>query len=701
MMDAMLPITGRGEFFSTTDFEGLQHGLHSAIVSVAAYRGAATAMVFNAGTHGAASLGYQAQFDSSDWSGHLLAFPLGPDGTLQTQEWDAAVILDGQHFDSERQILTFDATATPPVGRAFRWDALNSVQKALLSSNGTDTLGPARLEYLRGASAAAMAGTFRQRHHVLGDVVHATPFFVGSPAFPEKIGPGYAAFRQAHAQRTPMLLVGSNDGMLHIFAADTGKELLGYVPHAVFPHLQELTSPDYQHRFYVDGAPAAGDVEIDGQWRTVVVGGLGRGGRGYYALDITEPTRFDERQAANLVLWEFSSAQDADLGFTFSQPSLVRMANGKWAAVFGNGYNNTGSGQAVLFIVFLENGRRGQWRPGVDYIKLDTGVGSPDTPNGLATPAVIDIYDSQGHGFGDFIADFIVAGDLQGNLWKFDVRSPQPADWGVAYRQGVTPAPLFQARDRQGRVQPMTTRPAVGAHPRDPASFIVYVGTGKYLESTDNTVTTTETQSVYGIADQPPTAVVPLHRNQLVAQTILATTASAAGNVRVVCQHQVDFATTPGGSEGNSSPPMTTPGWLLDLPEAGERQVSDPILRQGRLIFTTFIPNVQPCGSGGSGWLMELHALSGGRIGTPTFDLNNDKTFDAQDMVRLTVDDSQPALPPSGVHSPQGVLPSPAILASGKMELKYSSALTGGVMVMGENPAPGSVGRQAWQQIYQ
>lgn len=677
----------RGLFFSATDPVGLAAGLQKVLSNVVARTSAAASVALSAGTRQANSRVYQARFDSSDWSGQLLSFPVAADGTLGAPEWDAATVLDGQDPDTGRVILTYDATATPPVGRPFRWASLNPSQQALLSSSGTDTLGARRLDYVRGSKKVAPTGTFRARRHVLGDVIHSEPFFVGAPFLPEHVGGNYETFRSAMQNRPPLVVVGGNDGMLHIFDARTGAELLGYVPNALFGRLQELTAPQYQHRFYVDGSPTAGDVVLAGQWRTVVVGGLRSGGRGYYALDITEPSAFDEKNAANLVLWEFTSAQDPDLGFTFSQPSLVRMANGKWAAVFGNGYNNPGSGRAALFIVFLEGGRHGTWQQGLDYIKIDTGVGSLTTPNGLATPAVIDLPDRQGHGFGDVTADFIVAGDLQGNMWKFDVRDANPAQWRVAYGSAARPLPLFQARDADGKGQPITARPEVGAHPLEAQSFMVYFGTGKYLEPADNAVIGVTPQSFYGVSDQPLNGAAPYDRNRLTVQTIVATTTVGASQVRVVSDHTVNLA--------------TTSGWVLDLPLPGERQVSDAVLRNGRIIFTTLVPNEQPCSFGGTSWIMELDALSGARLAFPPFDLNKDGSFDQQDMASIASGGQNRLTPPSGLESSQGILPRPTTAVAGGTERQYHSGSAGGVMVTTENPGPGAVGRQAWQQIYQ
>ena len=268
-----------------------------------------------------------------------------------------------------------------------------------------------------------------------------------------------------------MVIVGGNDGFLHLFNAapaspQAGREILAYLPNAVFSQVKELTSPTYTHRYYVDGSPTAGDVFMDttGSWETIVVGGLRGGGKGYFALKITNPTVLNESNADEVVLWEFTDSDDpsGDLGFTFSQPSLVRLRDSsapsghRWAAVFGNGYNSLNS-SAALYMVFIEGGLDGVWTAGTDYIKLVVPTSVPTTPNGMATPAPVDLD-------GDFTADYIVVGDLQGNLWVFDVTSDTPSNWSSSYGTG-TALPLFTATNDSGVRQSITSRPEVGPPP--------------------------------------------------------------------------------------------------------------------------------------------------------------------------------------------------------------------------------------------
>lgn len=675
---------GRGVFINATNPDELSEALKKALSSIAIRTGSAASVALNSGSHNANSRVYQARFHSGGWSGQLLSFPIDADGTPQQPEWDAGAEINTQHYDTDRTIITYNPTTKQ--GIPFRWNDLSPGQQALLHTNMNginDGNGQARLNYLRGSAADEGTGNnYRPRTSRLGDLINSDPFFVGIPSFPDKLGNGYRDFRTTYSSRTPVVYVGSNDGMLHGFDAVTGQEKLAFIPNAVFAKLNQLTALDYQHRYYVDGSPTVGDAFAafgsrcpagSSCWRSVLVSGMRKGAQAVFALDVTDPATFTESQANKRVLWEFTDANDADLGFTYSQPSIVKMANGQWAAVFGNGYNNSvadghasTTGHAVLYILFFEKGLDGTWTPGTDYLKLDTGVGDPITPNGLATAAAVD-FD------GDFVVDYVYAGDLRGNLWRFDVRDPIPANWS-------SPVLLFTATAGTGEPQPITSRPEVGLHPDDDHSVIVYFGTGKYIETGDDTANI-PTQTFYAIWDKLEPAPSVVTRGQLLQQKVVSETAS----LRVTSNSPVDWS--------------IHLGWYLNLPTAGERQVSDSILRNNRIIFTTLIPNTQICSFGGTSWLMELDAFTGSRLPESPFDLNDDDAFTEDDLVTATIDGSSTKVAVSGLQSTEGILPSPTVLASGSTEIKFNSGSAGGIFVTTENPGPTANGRQAWRQL--
>ncbi|MGH8625152.1 MAG: pilus assembly protein [Gammaproteobacteria bacterium] len=746
-------VNGRGEFFSAADPELFASSLSSILSTIVDRNSSAASVALNSGSITSDSHLYQAKFNTSNWSGQLLSIPINTNGTIPLkadgtadEDWDAAVELDAQNPDS-RRIVTYKSSAagTGSPGIPFRWPAdplvpgpseLDPSQVSALNTNPATgspdlptPLGSERLDYLRGKAVSG----FRTRTSRLGDSVYSSPAYVGEPqARYENWRAGdpetgtYSAFESSKAGRAPMVYVGANDGMLHGFDAGDGSERFAYVPASVFKNLNKLTSPTYNHRFYVDGSPIVGDAFFGGSWHTVLVGGLRGGGQGIYALDITDPPKTSppdtEAGIAAKVLWEFTDADDpitstkiegdVDLGYTYSDPNIVRMHNGKWAAVFGSGYNNTESdgatttsttGNAVLYIVDIADGSL--------MAKLDTKEGSAQDPtgssrpNGLATAAPIDAN-------GDYIVDYIYAGDLFGNLWKFDVTSSNDNDWKVAYGS-TTPDPLFTAcfgtsctTGATSNYQPITTRPQVGRHPTEPLGFMVYFGTGKYFESGDATPTGQTTQSFYGIWDQNPSAAAPFGRSKLQEQKILKevpqTFGGASYELRVTEKNPVDYA---GGKLG----------WYMDLfnqeggntNNFGEKQVTDSILRNDRIIFTTLIPSVDPCDFGGTGWLMELDAGTGGQLSFSPFDLNLDGLFDQYDYVDVDLDGDgvKEKVPASGKKSKEGIIAQPGVVAgTGKdddKEYKFSSGSTGNIERTVENAGPGYAGRTSWRELKQ
>lgn len=640
---------------------------------------------------------YQARFYSDSWSGDLLALPLNSDGSIGMASWSARTQLDGQDWDTGREILT--STAAVAAGVPFRWDSLSAAQQTALQTHpdtgavGDAAAGQARLEYLRGSDADELqnGGSLRDRESVLGDIVNSEPFYVGAPPYfyPDALEAApYDTFASSKATRTGMLYAGANDGALHGFSAETGEELIAYVPRAVVANLPALTSIGYDdsHRFYVDGGPVAGDVYLPtaATWATVLVGGLGAGGAGIYALDVTDPVDFDEANAASLVLWDITSADTgyADLGHTFSKPAIVRLPDsdgGVWAAVFGNGYGGA-AGSAVLYIADIEDGSL------LYSVVADAGPG-----NGLSSVAPVD-YD------GDFKIDFIYAGDLKGNLWRFE---PSGAgSWVVSFAG----AALFTARDDAGSIQPITSRPEVGLHTL--GGLQVFFGTGKYYETGDNNPNTGVTQSFYGIWDQLD-GTSGITRAHLLEQQILGEASVNEYDTRWTSDNTATWHTGAGLPAG--TPPTTHMGWYLDLlnpvgPTAeGEMQVTDAQLRGGRIIFTSMIPSAASCDFGGTGWLMELSAEDGGRPDEVIFDLNGDGLFDEADLVDTGADDDDgnPVMAiPTGKKSTAGVIQEPAIIAAGTKEYKYASgAKQAQIDVTTENPGEAAGGRQSWIEL--
>ena len=625
---------GRGLFLSAADPQKLSTSLNSAIANIEERASSAAAVAFNSTSLNDNSVIYQAKFDSAKWSGDLLAFNLDPlNGSvdLTTPLWNAAAQVNAQ-LPANRVILTYNPTTN--LGIPFTWDTskLSTTQQADLNRGiaAADSKGAERVAYLRGDRTDENPPPkldFRKRSSstVLGDIAHSNPVYVGQSnlAYPDTApfptgSNAYSTFKTSQSARPGVIYVGANDGMMHGFDALTGNEVLAYIPHNLFSAnsgegLHFLTEKTYTHRYYVDLGATVSDAyttSVPGGtvgWKTVLVGSERGGGRGLFALDITNPGTFSQSGSVpdDIVMWEFTHA---DLGYTYSKPAIVLMNNGRWAAVFGNGYNDIGDGKAKLFIVYLDGGLNGTWTASTDYLTITTNVGSTIARNGLASPNMVDLN-------GDKVVDRIYAGDLFGNMWVFDVSGSTSASWGVAYKTGATPNPLFTAKNAAGTVQPITSRPTVAKHASvansgsNTPNLMVYFGTGQYIATGDTT--TTATQSFYGVWDNGAKSLL---RASLVPQTF---TAGAATGTRVLTNTTVVYT---GGSAKY--------GWYIDLDTSnattGERVVVDPLVRGNEVYFNTMIPVNSPCSFGGSGWAMRVNRDNGGPPTVPVFDANND-----------------------------------------------------------------------------
>ncbi len=642
---------GRGKFLSAKDPVSLFNQLNAIIADIESRQGSAAAVDFNSATLEAGTQVFVALFSNDDWSGDLLAYDLDPDtGNLSPQPaWSAAQVLDARPSVSTRVVYTLGAsgdgallTATN-VGGSTTWPTTtradfrtepDATQEASPYSNSAK-----RVDFIRG-DRTNEGSLFRERGSRLGDFVHSPPTFVGGAvsSWPDADPFGDSANRYSGfvnalkgSPRTSMVYAGANDGLFHGFRATDGAELMAYAPAAVASDqaslgFHYLTEKTYGHRYYVDGGIAVADVFIPTvangprSWRTIAVGALRGGGRGLFALDVTDPSSFSNTSAGaeSTVLWEFTSDDEPSLGFTFSAPQVAMMHNGKWAVVLGNGYNDAGSdGTAKLLILFIEDGLDG-WAAG-DYILIDTQSGDATNRNGLSTPALLDLD-------GDQVIDRIYAGDLHGDLWVFDVSADDPAAWDVAYLDAAlmppTKLPLFDGDPAQPiTMKPLLLRPDwVSTTGDNTPNVMVYFGTGQYLAQGD--ASTTTQQYFYGVWDAGQSQ---LTRTDLVEQTTQVDAAIPA-TARVLSDNPVSYASPP--SEGDL-------GWFYSLPESGERVVVDAFARQGLIFFNTAIPNASACTAGGYSFLMSVKADTGGNPDDAAFDFNADGKVDDDDLLDL------------------------------------------------------------------
>jgi type IV pilus assembly protein PilY1 len=693
-------------YFLVTSALTLRAQLAKAFNDILDRSGSASAASVSSGSISDDTRVYQATFDARFWAGHLTAYPVGTgaggttEGALGGAVWDAASQVPTA---ANRKILTMlptpaaGTTGIMRTGAAFRWASLGTTRQGQLQPS--DTSGSARLDYLRGVRTGEQPlGTFRRRTAVLGDMINSEPVFVGPPPwrYSDSLEASpYSTFAIANANRQKVVYAGSNDGMMHAFNAVTGAELFAYVPHGVFRNLVKLTEPSYSHLYYADGTPTIVDAFYGSAWHTVLVAGLNKGGQSIYALDVTDPATVSESTTSR-VLWEFTDLEDRDLGYTYSRPAVVKLQSGQWAAIFGNGYNNTEdsggeaaatrstTGYAALYVVDIQTGAL--------IKKISVPVGSVGTPNGLATPAVIDQN-------GDGRADTVYAGDLRGNMWKFNLQSSDPTVWDIAFTVSSVKQPLFVATDASGNTQPITERPQVGRGPNG-QGWVVLFGTGKFLESNDRVIPSPQrTQTFYGVFDRNTGAATDIVlRSSLLAQTVLQDTTYTYTNTAG------DTLTVPVRLTSNNTRTAAHRGWYIDLVSVpfgyqGEMQVTNPVLRNGRIIFTTLIPDADVCAYGGRSWLMDMDALSGSRLTYSPFDLNRDSQYNSTDYVML----GGVLVPVSGRGS-DSILTTPAFLAGtlGDYAVTSSSgsdANDNTVNSEGSNSGPSGRGRQSWRQL--
>jgi type IV pilus assembly protein PilY1 len=532
--------------------------------------------------------------------------------------------LQAQVAANSRSIFFNGGTSAVPVRRDFTYTNLNNsgfgsfFQATALTTNlnqwpdltataGTGqrdrAVGDGIVNFLRGQKTLEDRPSnppedriFRQREATLGDVTESQPAYIAQPKF-KYTDAGYEAFKTAQLNRIGTIYVGANDGMLHAFYANkdkadsnNGKELWAFVPTPVIPKMAKLADRDYatNHVNLVNGDPVIAEVCISGKivcassatsadWRTVLVGGLSGGGRGYYALDITEPT-------APKLLWEFKAdSTNPNLGYTYGTPIVTKMADGTWVALLSSGYNNgaldtnqainnpAGDGRGYLYIVDIKTGL--EVKPA-----MRTNAGTAATPSGLAPLAAF-----VQQGIKNNLATFLYGGDLDGNLWRFDINAvddPLTASIDES-RDAVRIATLTGPSSSNPTVnlpQPITTIPQLGVINK---KRVIFVGTGKYLEVAD--LSNKDKQSIYAIKDDELTGSVGSPR--------LDTASFVNMNMsldRKVATQIVDF--------------NTKLGWFADLPDSGERVNIDPLLVNGVLLAPSIVPSSTSCSPGGYGW---------------------------------------------------------------------------------------------------
>lgn len=645
-------INSRGGFFSAQDPETFSAELSGVLRNIIDRGNSSSAAIATNSTRlDGESYVYQARFNSGDWSGDLVAFRINRDGSVSNNpRWSAAQNLDERTVE-QRRVLTLNSETGEQV--RFDWNEISAAQRTALGGDGQ---GQKVLSYVLGYHGDELrnGGTFRNRESRLADIVNSDPAYTGRETFGYQAvsgaeGTSYPEFIFNKRQRDPMIYVGSNGGMLHGLDANTGVERFAYVPSFLIPELPRLTDPEYTHRYFVDGSPTVTDAYINGEWRTVLVGTPGAGGRGMFALDVSDPDNPS-------VLWEVGPGHPAYqyMGEGMDEVSLVRTMVGtggnresRWVVVAGNGYNSP-THQSALIILNAETGAL--------EAALSTGQGSLSTRNGMAPVVAVSSSDDVR------TADTIYGGDLLGNLWKFTQNNQ--GQWRIDSNR-----PVFRAV-RGTTPQPITAKPEVGMN--DSGDMMIFIGTGKYLESVD-TETSGGIQSLYGIIDNANNTIT---RGDLRQQSIIIETEVDGQGVRIVSDNEL----------GNRR------GWYVDLDTVmHERSVVRPLLRGDLILFVTLIPSSDPCSTGGTSWLMVLDVENGGRVDGGAIDLDGDGIIDLQDYVQ--------GLPISGMREDNIMTRLTPQTGFGGTDTIIGSDSSGGMPQYNIRGIDDDLGRQSWRQV--
>jgi type IV pilus assembly protein PilY1 len=740
---------GGGKYFKAADQAALISSLANAIADIRASTSNAGGFATLSEYTAAGNKIFQPVFNPNGWYGELRCYELLSTGIGSACTPSAKEVIPAEASRKIFSAKVVGTTTTPfTFDHSTGWAAMTDAQKIALAitpeqltATVPEVPGPpvvpahaptaAEID-ARKATALAAANDqkntikfvrgvegitgFRTRPLVnsvktfMGDIVDGQPVVVSAPGgFTNATD--YATFKTNNSSRG-MVLVGANAGMLHAFSISNMTELAAYVPSAVYPRLRALTAADYgtsggtAHTYHVNGSigrPMDFKTSAAGPWKTMVVGGLGQGGQGHYALDVTNAASFDA--ATSLVKWEWTDASDNSIGYSMGTPimSTVRKSATESvpAVIFSNGYLNshddtvsggqkTTGNTSALFIVNADTG--------VLIKKLELPTTGTYKSEGLSSPWGVDVAQ-------DGILDYVYAGDVNGQLWRFDLTADTAADFKVSTNSSNVPVPLFKAPAGQ----PITMRPAtLGV--KNVGNMVLF-GTGQLLTDADRTTTTT--QAFYGILDKMQSNIETIsianNASDLVQQSVLEEYTMSGGSnkqgtFRKVSANEIDVTDVTSN---------TKKGWYMNLPTSSERLVATPRIYANVIQFPTGVPiSADQCTAGGTGWIMALNPLTGSIVSKGNakpsankdysyFDMNGDKRSTTADKVAFTVINGGPAYA-SGVKDSDGIPTELSFVATGEGLTNFPSlgsedpyAGSGGFVAMLEANAQGVGAGQA------
>ncbi|RZT10079.1 type IV pilus assembly protein PilY1 [Duganella sp. CF402] len=616
-------INGHGKYFSAQDPKDVVAGLREALSNMQVRTGAAAAAATSTPNITLTDNDiFSATFTTVRWYGELTDRKIDTTtgDVIKTPTWSTSTTV-GKAI-ATRKIKMMQANQSPntdPVDFTFTnmdtatqgWFAnkcsilaqctlLSASDKAIVNS------GTNMVNWLRGVQDYADDNLFRAYSTatdaagatvpiVIGDIASSKPAYLREPHnnYPDS---AYTDYKNAKASRPGTVFVAANDGMLHAFDGATGNERWAYVPRIVMSKLAALASTTYgtNHQFTADGSPEVADVKINGAWTTMLVGGLNAGGRGYYALDVSNPD-------APKVMWEICAdaavcpqnrvPELGELGLSFGNPQFGIWQD-KWVVFLTSGYNNipgtdgvaTGSGVGMLFIIDAATGR---------VLKTaSTGSGNTTTPSGLAKITAIS---------SDPLADakvtYIYGGDNQGQMWRFDLTATTDAVSVVKMGDAGTTKPITTRPDVTLCGVPTTTTDASGlSTTKTVATRVVLFGTGRLLDVPDTT--NTDVQTLFALKDSG-TALGTIPTSSLVQQTLSVSGSTSNSVTYAVTNNPVDLS--------------VKNGWYFNWNlNAGERMNLDPQIVSGVVNVVTNVPSSSSaCSVGGTSNLYQVDVCTG------------------------------------------------------------------------------------------
>ncbi|MBV1774634.1 PQQ-binding-like beta-propeller repeat protein [Burkholderiaceae bacterium DAT-1] len=579
-------VNGHGQYFSARTPTAVARGLQTALSTIASAPGsgaAAATSTLQPVTDNRTA--YIASYTTEKWTGDLSASLIDlNNGSIGSPQWRAATRLAAQATAGTRRLYMYDSAATgADKKKTVSWNNLSATQQGYFDPNNLSQCSAGcpgiTSQYVfnfavLGQAETATTPVLRTRETPMGDIVSSQPVFVGAPIATYEDA-GYSTFVTNQASRAGRVYVGANDGMLHAFDATNGNEAWAYIPNASWANMGNLADTNYyaSHRFFVDGPITYGDVYDGSNWRTILVFGLGAGGRTYTCIDITDPD-------APQVLWEFSNT---NLGLTYGNPVITKLASGDWVVMFTSGINNA-DGVGRLFILNAVTGTQRTGSP------MSTGTGDTSTPSGLSKISAY-VYDISKNN----TVKWVYGGDLAGNMWRFDVN-------------GILDNSVFNLI---ATGQPISVAPEIGLA-TSPVAPMVLFGTGRYLGVSD--ISDTTQQSFYSVSDygtgaqNTATATINTPRNTgspLIQQTVTTTTLTSGTTIRTTTNNAVNLSST-------------VRGCYFNLLDSKERMTVDPSLQYGVVVAASTVPQSNACTPGGYGWIYQVDYKTCGNAGLLT-----------------------------------------------------------------------------------